>query len=106
MTAVTKVRAGEGYIYTLSLSGKELGYATVSDHEVIERLDIVDDEQGKGYGTYLLQYISQDIGNDLVIVPDNARCVSLYARLGRAMDDAEYDRYGWALDQGHGVYVI
>lgn len=101
----TAEKGCNGTCYTMEVDGKRVGRATVGDG-VVERIDIIDGEQGKGYGTALLQHLVEAEEQTLVIVPDNEGAQRLYARLGYEMDNEQWNRWGHALDCGFGVYEL
>ncbi len=82
--------------------GKKVGSMNVLHYESgethIDRIDIDDDEQNKGYGTEALQMFP-----GAYVVPDNADAARLYERIGsevRVTDEFS------SLDEGFGVYTI
>ena len=82
--------------------GITVGHMTVLHYESgethIDRIDIDDEYQGRGYGTQALESFP-----GAYIVADNARAAQLYARLGSEVSPAS----AWAmLDEGFGVYQI
>lgn len=82
--------------------GISVGRMTVLRYESgevhIDRIDIDNGYQGKGFGTAALANF-----RGAYIVPDNERVSNLYARLGSEVSPSS----DWAaLDQGFGVYRI
>lgn len=88
----------------MSVDGVEIGDAQIilTDTAYVERIDIADEHQRKGYGTEFLRYLSGRYG-DIFLAPDNEDARRLYERLG---DDVTSDGDWWAVDQGFGVYRI
>jgi len=93
-------------IFDICMDGKKIGdVALIGDYDMadvyIERMDIIDDEQNKGYGTQALKKISEMY--DLVYgAPDNEGSQRLLERIGRLYKNQNASYY----DQGFGVYQI
>lgn len=86
----------------IASDGVVVGRMTVLRYESgevhIDRIDVDDAYQGRGFGTAALESF-----RGAYIVPDNADAARLYARLGSEVSPASE----WsALDQGFGVYQI
>lgn len=92
--------------FKIIVDGEVVGSTTVhtwaDGSALIERLDIDDEQQCKGYGTGTIRMIS-DAHDTTYIVPDSERSARLYERLGRDVSD---DALWGALDQGFGVYRV
>jgi len=90
------------------VDGKKVGVMAlmVSNSEAyIERIDVVEGERNKGYGTQMLQYAASLYGYTY-IAPDNEDAKRLYDRIGSEMNGADYGRVGLYVDQGYGVYEL
>ena len=48
----------------------------------------------------------KDITGGYYLSPDNADAQRLYDRIGDQISDADYNRFGFAVDNGFGVYII
>lgn len=75
------------------------------DFNYLERIDIDEQYRGKGYGTKALYQLS-DIYGTYYLAADNENAKRLYDRIAYEMDQATYDAWGFAIDQGFGVHVI
>lgn len=108
-TATTTEDEGTEYIMvTVTTEGTEVGAMnlTVSNDECyIERIDVWDGHRGQGIGTEMLRWVSAQYGLTYT-APDNTDAQRLYDRIGCEMRDDRYQRFGWAIDQGYGVYEI
>jgi ribosomal protein S18 acetylase RimI-like enzyme len=75
----------------------------------IDRIDVDDEYQNQGIGTYVLTNLLDGLGfRDVVVAPDNSDAERLYRRLGTPLNDNFLDTecdFGYN-DQGFGVYVI
>lgn len=96
--------------YTLAEDGREIGEATMEVYDdgtnYLARLDVNEDERGKGYGTALIQKLVEIYGS-VIVTPDNEDAARLYARLGTSIEGTPlYDESFFALDNGFGVYSI
>ncbi|MBT9143739.1 MAG: hypothetical protein DDT29_02150 [Dehalococcoidia bacterium] len=106
----------ESGIYKILVGEEIIGAITVREDEVdeddeeceieenfylVERLDIVKEHRGKGFGTQSLLLLKKIYGH-YYIVPDSEGAQRLYDRVGWEVGSKEYS----ALDQGFGVYEI
>lgn len=96
--------------YSLLDGDREIGTASMEAYadgtNYVARLDVIEGERGKGYGTAMLQMLREIYGS-LVITPDNADAARLYDRLGTSLvGTRQYDESFFALDNGFGVYAI
>lgn len=111
-------------LITAYLDGKKVGtslleYLTYTDEEgdsyidedkdeaYLERIDVLDEYQGKGIGTQLLKHTIEKASNlglssSIVLAPDNERAKRWYERIGSEI----YDNDWLSVDQGFGVYRI
>ena len=105
------------HFYDIIVDGHTVGTIDLLDHFndindvcYVERIDIDEDNRGKGIGTEVLTKALWDICGyrSVVVAPDNERAKSLYERIGK-----EYEYQPWNCetdfgynDQGYGVYVI
>jgi len=93
------------------LEGKEIGSGSMmmaeneDDFTYLERIDINESYQNQGYGTQVLKNLKEQIGS-YYLTPDNADAKRLYDRLGCEISNADYDRFGFAIDNGFGVFEI
>ena len=86
----------------ITSDGAVVGRMTVLRYESgevhIDRIDVDDEYQGRGFGTAALEAF-----RGAYIVADNPRAARLYARLGCEVPPASE----WAmLDEGYGVYQL
>ena len=115
-----RVELGTWFCLDILADGKRVGTATVEkfhgedaygdireEAARLERIDIDDEHQRKGYGTAAIKKLTEKFGA-LVAVPDNEGAWRLYERLGEdALEtcDAE-DEWMLYLDNGYGVYLL
>lgn len=89
------------------VNGQEVGGMAINEYEdgaaVLERFDIEDDQQNKGYGTEAFKQMANDF-LVLIVAPDNEDAKRLYERLATPMPDHLMDDW-WPLDQGYGLYI-
>ena len=71
----------------------------------LERLDIDKPYRNKGYGTKTLEQLRGEYG-DYYFAPDNEDAKRLYDRVANVLTSSEYDEFGFAVDQGFGVYKL
>ena len=67
----------------------------------LERIDIDEDKQGKGYGTSAMRQLTQ-LYDTVYAAPNNPDSQRLFMRIGEPYDADEADY----VDQGYGVYRI
>lgn len=91
--------------YKLIVDGEEVGFAGVVQFEdgstYLERIDIYDGHQNRGYGTKFIEWLANRY-DGIYAAPDNEDSQRLFERLGE--DDSHGDMAGF--DQGFGVYEI
>ena len=112
MLKFEKVAFFDGYgedadesVYALYLDDVDIGAARVvtsDEGSYLERIDINEDYQGKGYGAEFLYFLSRE-HDDIVIAPDNERAARLYARIGSEVSSFSDD---YIYNQGFGVYIL
>ena len=108
---MTKINLKGNGVFTIEVNGLEVGagYMMMAESEddftYLERLDINEEHQNKGYGTQALRSLREQIGN-YYLSPDNEDAKRLYERLGQEIDDNDYNRFGFAIDNGFGVYEM
>ena len=83
------------------VSVDEDGQITEAEIPYLERIDIDEDHQGKGYGTQAVYAIKEALGvMTIVSAPDNANCQRWMQKIG------EETRHDVQVDQGFGVYDL
>lgn len=95
-------------LYDIEVDGQIVGGGSMIEDDdscYLERIDIDPEHQGKGYGTQALYQLSEIYGT-YYLAADNKDAKRLYDRIAYEMDQADYDRWGFAIDQGFGVHVI
>lgn len=103
-----KIIQKEHGLFDIEVDGIIVGGGSMIEDEdscYLERIDIDEEYRGKGYGTQAL-YLLRGIYGTYYLAPDNADAKRLYDRVAEEMPQDEYDRWGFAIDQGFGVYVI
>lgn len=78
---------------------------TEDDFAYLERIDIEKEHRGQGYGTKALYALKETYGS-YFFTPDNEDAARLYERVADRISDAECDKWGFAVDNGWGVYEI
>jgi GNAT superfamily N-acetyltransferase len=90
------------------VDGEVVGNASIivsNDEAYIERLDVNEEHQSKGYGTQIIKHIA-GLYDYTYAAPDNAECKRLFERIGCEMSSQKYDEVGAYVDQGFGVYEL
>jgi ribosomal protein S18 acetylase RimI-like enzyme len=106
-----KVEIDKNGGFDIMINGAKVGTGCMmlaedeDDFTYLERIDILDGQRGKGYGTEAIN-ILKGIYGSLYLTPDNKDAKRLYEKLGREISSAEYDRFGFAIDTGFGVYEV
>ncbi len=75
------------------------------DRPYLERFDIIEGYRRRGYGTKALLLLRAMHGS-YILAPDNEQAQQLYERIGRKITESDYSKWGFAADQGFGVYEI
>jgi len=94
--------------YSIFVDGVEVGEVGLLVDEksaYLERIDIFEKYQNKGYGTKAL-YELKKIYGEFYLAPDNEDSKRLFEKLGRELNQRDYSAYGYTVDQGYGVYEI
>ena len=93
---------------TASINSEPVGEMTIIVYDdntaYLERIDVDEGKRGRGYGTQMLKHAA-GYADTVYIAPDNADAQRLYNRVGSQMRSDYYDAYGFAIDQGYGVYT-
>jgi RimJ/RimL family protein N-acetyltransferase len=101
-------RQSEG-LFDIIVDGIVVGTGSMIEYEdgdrYLERIDIDEDHRGQGYGTSAL-YALRDLYGTYYLAPDNADAQRLYERIGCEVSGSVYDTFGYAIDQGFGVYEV
>ena len=95
-------------IFDIVVDGTIIGGGNIDQDEsgaYLERIDIEEEHQGQGHGTKALYEIAEVYG-DYYLAPDNEDAQRLYERVAEPMSQEDYDSFGFAIDQGFGVYEI
>ena len=97
--------------FIITVDGLEVGCGTLmppeseDDFYYLERIDIDEQYRNLGYGTQALLKLKDIIGG-YYLSADNADAQRLYDRIADQISDADYNRFGFAVDNGFGVYSI
>ena len=108
--ANVEITIKEGNIF-ITVDGLEVGCGTLMEPEseddfyYLERIDIYEQYRNRGYGTQALLKL-KDITGGYYLSADNADAQRLYERIADPISDADYNRFGFAVDNGFGVYII
>ena len=108
---MTKIIKKEDGLFDIEVDGIIVGGGNMieaereDDFNYLERIDIDEEHRGKGYGTSAL-YELQSVYGSYYLAPDNERAQRLYERIADEISSADYDAFGFAIDQGYGVYEI
>jgi len=95
-------------LFDIKISNQAIGCGSMIEDDsgcYLERIDIDLQHRGKGYGTQALHQL-RNIYGSYYLAPDNADAKRLYDRICDKMDFDTYSRFGFAIDQGFGVYVM
>ena len=107
MTIVMK----QNGLFDIVVSGTIVGAGNMveaeseDDFNYLERIDIDEEHRNHGYGTKAL-YALADIYGSYFLSPDNEDAQRLYDRVADEISSSDYDRFGFAIDNGYGVYEI
>ena len=106
-----KIIKGQNEIFEVEVEGKIIGSgimmeATEDDENCyLERLDIDEEHRNQGHGTSALYALRKTYGT-YFLAPDNEDAQRLYERVADKMKDKAYGEFGFAVDQGYGVYEM
>ena len=104
-----KIVKGENGLFGIEVDGIIIGGGSMIEDEdgtsYLERIDIDEEHRNQGHGTKALYKIREAYGT-YFLAPDNEDAQRLYERVADEMKQADYDSFGFAIDQGFGVYEI
>lgn len=98
-------------LFDIIESGKIVGGITFEQageentHNYLERIDIDEQYRGHSIGTSALYAVKEMFG-PFILSADNEDAARLYDRIGSPMKQHDYDSYGFAIDNGYGVFEI
>ena len=101
----------ENGLYEIELEGNIIGGGSMieaeneEDFNYLERIDIDEEHRGRGYGTKAL-YALKEVYGEYFLSPDNEDAKRLYEKVADEIKQSDYDRFGFAIDNGFGVYEI
>lgn len=104
-----KITRKDQELFDIELDGQIIGCGSMIEAEeddeaaYLERLDIDEGHQNKGYGTKALRLLRKVYG-PFFTAPDSEDAQRFYDRVGCEMRVQQYSDYGFAVDQGFGVY--
>ena len=103
-TSIQKEEYYEIQYYDITVDGSRVGECQIitdDDYTYLERIDIDEAHQSKGYGTRVIGELKDMLDvSELIAAPDNADCQRWMERIGEENND------GLPVDQGFGVYEI
>jgi GNAT superfamily N-acetyltransferase len=120
ITDSQRVEFGTWFQLDILADGKHVGTTTVEkfhgedaygdiieEYVHLERIDIDDEHQRKGYGTAAIKALAEKFGA-LVAAPDNEDARRLYERIGEDAYEVGSTKDEWMLylDLGYGVYIL
>ena len=104
-----KINKKENGLFEVEADGTIIGGGSMMEDEdgdcYLERLDIEEEHRNQGHGTKALQELV-DVYGSYFLAPDNEDAQRLYERVADEMKQADYDKFGFAIDQGFGVYEM
>ena len=102
-----KIKVNENGTFTIEVDGKNIGEGSVIENGMtyVEGLEVYEEHRNQGYGTKALYELAKIYG-DICLAPDNKDAQRLYDRIAYEMKENDYNEFGFAIDQGFGVYVI
>ncbi len=102
-----KIKVNENGTFAIEKDGKVIGEGSVVENGTtyLEALEIQEEHRNQGYGTEALYELAKIYG-EICLAPDNEDAQRLYERIADDMKDSDYNEFGFALDQGYGVYVL
>jgi len=108
MTKIVEIIKGSHGLFDIKVFGQVIGGGSMMEDEddcYLERLDIDEAHRGQGYGTQAL-YALRDIFGTYYLAADNEGAHRLYSRVAWEMSSEDYNRFGFAIDQGYGVHIM
>ncbi len=102
-----KVTINQDATFTVEVDGKVVGVGSIVENGMtyLEGLEIYEEHRNQGYGTKAI-YELANIYGEICMAPDNEDAARLYARIADPMKQTDYDAWGFAIDQGYGVFVL
>ncbi len=103
-----KINQKENGVFEVEVDGQIIGEGRMDsddDGNYLEGLDIEEAHRGQGYGTKALHELAEVYGS-YFLAPDNEGAQRLYERVAEPMKEKDYNEFGFAIDQGFGVYEI
>lgn len=108
MIEINTQKNGQFYI---THNNQKIGHGNIilseseSDFIYLESIEILPEHRNQGFGTKALYRLSEIYG-EYFFAPDNEDAKRLYDRIAFEISQDEYNRFGFAIDQGFGVYVL
>ena len=108
MIEINTQKNGQFYI---THNNQKIGHGNIilseseDDFTYLEAIEILPEYRNQGFGTKALYRLSEIYG-EFYFAPDNSDAQRLYDRIAYPISDNEYSRFGFAIDQGYGVYVL
>lgn len=75
------------------------------DFTYLEGIEISEEHRNHGHGTNAISTLGKMYGT-IYLTPDSEDSQRLYERLGDTISDNDYNKFGFAIDMGFGVYEI
>jgi ribosomal protein S18 acetylase RimI-like enzyme len=106
-----KIIKKENGLFDIEVDGIIIGGGSMveaesdDDFNYLERLDIDEAHRNQGHGTAALYELAKVYGS-YYLAPDNEDAQRLYERVADEIKQGDYDSFGFAIDQGFGVYEI
>jgi len=104
-----KIVKGENGLFSIEVEGTIIGGGSMIEDDTamsyLDGIEILEEHRNQGHGTKALYKIREAYGT-YFLAPDNEDAQRLYERVADEMKQADYDSFGFAIDQGFGVYEM
>ena len=97
--------------FEVMADGETIGFGNMAlaedgdDFNYLESIEIIESKRNKGYGTKALYELERHFG-EYYLTADNEDATRLYERIADEISQQDYDKFGFAIDNGYGVYKI
>jgi ribosomal protein S18 acetylase RimI-like enzyme len=106
-----KIKIHENGQFDITHDNQKIGHGNIivaeneNDFTYLESIEILPEYRNQGLGTKALYRLSEIYG-EFYFAPDNEDAQRLYDRIADQISNFEYSKFGFAIDQGYGVYVL
>lgn len=104
-----KIVKGENGLFSIEVEGTIIGGGSMIEDDTamsyLDGIEILEEHRNQGHGTKAL-YALRDTYGSYHLAPTSEDARRLYERIADEMRDDDYNRFGFAIDQGFGVYEM